>query len=104
MIKFTLIHPSMTQNALGFLPSFFDAYDPRSAKEQIDDNYSRFSGGRWSPINGFQVFPDGLLYPGDPKMPLLAEAKLRDEVLKFYDCSWLGIFQPDGTYEISRVD
>jgi hypothetical protein len=52
---------------------------------------------------------DGLVYPGDPKLPLLAEATLhagseRPEVVRFYDCALVAVVQPDGSFEVSRMD
>jgi hypothetical protein len=29
---------------------------------------------------------------------------LRDEEIRFYDYSWLAIVQPDGSFEVARVD
>lgn len=104
MIKFTLEHPDMTHAALGYLPDFFDEADPRPAREQIHERYRH--GGGWRPFKGFTMADDGsdISFPGDPPMVLLAEAKLRDETLRFYDCAWLAIVQPDGSFEVSRVD
>lgn len=82
---------------------FLSEHDPRPAAEQIDDNYAH--GGGWSPFKGFTVLEDGSIqYPGDPAHPILAETRLRDEIIRFYDSSWLMIMQPDGSYEISRID
>lgn len=99
----TLIHPRMTTDMLGYVPLFFDTLDPRSAREQINTNYSH--GGGWHPIHGFEMLPNGnLKYPGDPPTRLLAETKLRGETIRFYEHSWLLILQPDGTWEVSRCD
>lgn len=88
---------------LGFLPSFLSPSDPRPAREQIDEHYSH--GGGWRPFEGFTLLPgDQLEYPGDPPMKPLAEAHLRDERILFYPYEWLVIVQPDGSYEVSRVD
>lgn len=95
-------HPRATIDHLGYIPDFLSESDPRPAKEQISNNYI----GGWHPMNKFKMEPDGsnMQYPGDPPLILLAETKLRDEVIKFYDCSWLAIIQPDGSFEISRLD
>jgi hypothetical protein len=86
---------------LGFIPSFLDEGDPRPAKEQINTNYI----GGWNPIPGFVIRQNGNLgYPDDPDMHLLAEGRFRDEVLRFYECELLGIKQPNGTWEIARLD
>lgn len=96
------------QSPVGFLPGFFDHDDPRSAREQIDENYG--FGGGWQPIKGFTMEPDEdgfgpvLLYPGDPPLRWLATSKLRDEMLLLFQASILIILQKDGTFEAARVD
>jgi hypothetical protein len=96
-------HPHANMEMLGLIPEFLDERDPRPAREQIDQNYRH--GGGWQPFPGFTMLPDGdLSYPGDPPTRLIAETHLRDETIRFYDCSWLAIVQPDGTFEVSRVD
>jgi hypothetical protein len=93
---------------LGFLPSFLSENDERSAAQQINENYAH--GGGWSPLNGFVMRDDhSIVYPADADGPdevyrPLAEAQLRDERLYFYDCEWLAIVQPDGSFEVSRMD
>ena len=95
-------HPMATPDMLGYLPQFLSERDPRPAREQFDDNYR--NGGGWRPFKGFVMHDNGLKYPGDPLMPLLAETKLRDETIRFYLSSWVAIVQPDGSYEIARMD
>jgi hypothetical protein len=95
-------HPRATPEMLGYIPQFLSENDPRPAREQLDDNYRQ--GGGWEPLSGFKITEEGLKYPGDPPMALLAETKLRDEVIRFYDCSWVVIIQPDGSFEASRMD
>jgi hypothetical protein len=102
MIVFELKHPKMTDEHLGFLPSFLSKADPRPAREQIDEHYQH--GGGWSPFEGFTMYPNRLEYPGDRPMQLLAEARLRDERIRLYECDWVAIVQPDGSYEIARLD
>lgn len=95
---------------LGFLPSFLSENDPRPAREQINENYAH--GGGWHPFNGFTRTDDNcLVYPGDGTVYApdefyypLAEAQLRDEKLYFYEGEWLSIVQPDGSFEVSRMD
>lgn len=99
----TLLHPDAHPDMLGFLPGMLNENDPRPAREQFNSNYRQ--GGGWRPFKGFTMLPDGnLAYPGDPPMPLLAETKLRDETIRFYECSWVAIMQPDGSCEIARMD
>jgi hypothetical protein len=46
----------------------------------------------------FAMLADGnLSYPGDPPTKLLAEARLRNEVIRFYEHSWLVVMQEDGS-------
>lgn len=40
---------------LGYLPGFFDAADPRPARQQIDQNYGH--GGGWRPMEGWTMNP-----------------------------------------------
>jgi hypothetical protein len=97
------MHPHMTPDRLGYLPTFLSEDDPRPAYQQIDANYEH--GGGWRSFPGFTMLPNGdLSYPGDPPTQLLAETKLRDEVIRFYQRSWVAIIQPDGSYDIARID
>lgn len=101
MIQFTLLHPAMTQEHLGYIPQFLDIQDPRSAKEQINENY--VSG--WNNFTGFKMVEgNGLSYPGDPTYRPLAVATLREEKIYFYDHAWVAIVQPDGSFETARLD
>ena len=94
-------HPQFRPAMLGFIPSFLSEDDPRPAAEQIA---ARYVGG-WMPFHGFRMLPNGdLAYPGDAPTQLLAETKLRDETIRFYDSAWVAIVQPDGTHEIARLD
>lgn len=98
------IHPQMTSEHLGFLPSFLDINNPKPAKEQFNDNYQH--GGGWRPMTGKWTIFDNykIKYPGDPMLKPLAMTKLRNETICFYDCAIVGIFQPDGSFEIARMD
>jgi len=103
MLKFKMLHPRMTEDALGYIPSFLDASDPRPAAQQIDANYRH--GGGWSPQPEFKLLDhNSIKYPGDPPLTPLAKAMLRDELIVFYRHSYIAIIQPDRTYEIARVD
>jgi hypothetical protein len=88
---------------LGFLPMIFTDSDPRPAIEQAEDRYSH--GGGWRPIDGFVLNRDKTLsYPGDPDLEPMAEAWLRDETLLIYDHGFVAIVQPDGKYQVARMD
>ena len=103
MLTWTMKHPQATIEMLGSIPGFLDDSDPRPARIQFDHNYG-FAGG-WRPFAGFTMLPDGkLAYPGDPPMELLAETNLRHETIRVYDCSWVVIIQPDGSFEACRLD
>ena len=103
MMYWEMKHPRMTPDMLGYLPTMLDENDPRPAKNQFNSNYQR--GGGWTHFEGFKMLSNGnLSYPGDPETILLAETKLRDEVIRFYQHSWVAIIQPDGSYEICRMD
>lgn len=93
-------HPKVTFEMLGYIPEFLSDNAPASAKDQIARNYC----GGWNAFKGFEMHDNGLKYPGDPLMRLLFETKLRDEVIRFYEASWLAIIQPDGSHEIARLD
>lgn len=96
-------HPRATMSMLGYLPSFLNEADPRPAKEQFHTAYGH--GGGWNSFPGFTMLSSGdIQYPGDPPVPLLYETKLRDETIRFYLHAWVAIIQPDGSFEISRMD
>jgi hypothetical protein len=103
-VVYQLKHPRATHEMLGFLPKFLDNADPRPAKEQFQERYAH--GGGWDPTSlRFTVTPQGLRYPGDPVMHLVAEGVLHGkETIRIYDCAWVSITQEDGTYEICRMD
>lgn len=89
---------------LGFLPRLIGEDDPRPIREQIDDKY-RYGGG-WKPMRGwtFDKWTSTLKFPGDPVMRPLAAAQLRDEEIFLYRYSFLCVVQPNGSFEVSRVD
>lgn len=97
-----MMHRDARPEHLGYLVNFLDERDSRPAREQLDANYRH--GGGWRPFEGFTMVDSGLAYPGDPVMVLIAEARLRDEIVRFYQHSWVAIVQPDGSYEIARMD
>jgi hypothetical protein len=95
--------PGVTQEMLGYIPSFLSEDDPRPAREQINANYRH--GGGWHACPRFTLASNGnLVYPGDPPLKVLAATKLRDEEIRFYELAWLAIIQPDGSFEVSRID
>lgn len=116
-VKWTLtswaVEHGLTQKSLGFIPQFLHTDDPRSAAEQFDDNYAH--GGGWNPSPNMAAKwhisdHDGALIYGNGGEPapeahrLLATAELRDERIHFYDGGWVAIIQPDGSFEVERMD
>ena len=103
-----MIHFTNPQYTGPYLPHFFSENDPRSATEQAHAAYSH--GGGWSPFTGFilhKATSEGqasLKYPEDPPMRELSRASLRDETIILFESSWVAIVQPNGTYEVSRMD
>lgn len=106
----TMLHPEMTMEHLGFIPMFLDILDPRPAAKQIDENYQH--GGGWRPQKHFylvdkdtrkiQYGKDGEY---DPPMEPLAWTMLPNmEEIYFYDYAIVAIFQPDGSFEVCRID
>ena len=96
-------HPQATFEMLGYLPAFVGDADPRPAREQFNTSYSHAGG--WAPFKGFKMLPNGdLSYPGDPPTRLLYETKLRNETIRFYEHAWVAIVQPDGKFEVCRMD
>ena len=91
----------------GHLPDFFSEYDPRSAKEQINDNYRH--GGGWHPMERwtFDIVSKRIKYPGDPEMYPVAKMTLHEgkEEIFVYPHAWVVVSQPaEGTWEIARCD
>jgi hypothetical protein len=96
------LDPRMTMEHLGYLPQFLDDADPRPAKEQFNE---RYQWGGWQPFGDWKMAPNGALtYPGDPPLNPLAVTVLRQEVIMFYPHSVVAILQPDGTFEVARLD
>lgn len=104
--EWQLLDNRVTGDMLGLIPEFLSEDDPRPAREQFNEAYAH--GGGWRPFEGFVMAgPDDLywlLYPGDPPTRSLACCRLRDELIIVYQHAWVAIVQPDGTYEIARMD
>ena len=98
-------HPGVEIEHLGLIPMFFREEDPRPAKDQIEERYAH--GGGWSPFGQgkWRMTPTGKLkYPGDEALPILAECFLNGETLRFYAMSLLAVVQPNGDFEVCRLD
>ena len=92
-----------TPDHVGMIPHWLDESDMRNAREQLDEHYQH--GGGWQPFHGFKLKKDlSLSYPGDPPHKPLALMKLRDEVVAIYQYGWVMILQPNGSFEVCRMD
>lgn len=99
--KWTMLHPQMTLDALGYLPGMLNDRDPRPARQQLDTN----GPGGWDPMKGFTLTErNELIFPGDPPLTPLAECCLRAELIMFYEHAWVVIKQPDQSWEVARMD
>lgn len=86
---------------VGMLMVWLSPSDPRSAKDQIEDNYS----GGWVPVEGHRVGPMGeIFYKDDPPMKPVAFTKIRDEIVLVYPFSFVTIIRRDGSYDTTRLD
>jgi hypothetical protein len=105
MMVWELLHPNMTPEHLGFIPFWIREDDPDPAWKQIDKNYGHGGGWRHGNMNFRMRYKSHALhYPGDPDLYPLAQAKLRDELIVFYDHAIVAIIQPDRSFEVARID
>ena len=105
MILFTALNSQVTPEHLGLIPLFLSSEDTAPAREQFDANYAH--GGGWLPMSGWTLsdklvltYQDG----EDPPLSPLAAAKFNGELILVYPYGWVAIVQPDGTFEVSRMD
>lgn len=99
----------VTLDWLGLIPSMISAFDPTPVAEQVDANYQH--GGGWRPLEGWKIDEDYVLTysPEDPPLKPLFQAEhdrgggVMEKVF-FYDYAWVNVVQPDGTFEVSRMD
>lgn len=100
----------VTGGAVGLLDRIFRTGDLRPAKEQIEERYHH--GGGYRPIPGFNVDRDTIVYPGDPEngeddevyMPIAFTSLNGVELVVLYEGGFVRISQPDGGFEIVRMD
>jgi hypothetical protein len=103
-LHWEFLHPKMTDYFLGHIGKAMTESSPLSAREQINQLYP-FGG--WRPTLGDSIKHLGnynLKYPGDPVMRPIARAKLRDEIICIYQSEFWAVFQPDGSFEVARLD
>jgi hypothetical protein len=89
----------------GLLISFIHENDHRPMREQFDERYAH--GGGWRPFgkDKFRMLKNGgLVYPGDPTFKPLAILRHHEERAFIYEHAIVCIVQPDGTFEVSRLD
>ena len=87
----------------GFIPGFLDEQDPRPAREQFNEHYP----GGWMPAPEWLKFSRKTLrltYPGDPPLQPIGLIQFRDEMIFLYPSSWVCIVQPNGKWEVARMD
>lgn len=102
-IEFKLLDTRYTSEALGFIPTFFSPGEEAPAAEQLNRNYQH--GGGWRPMKGWSMGPVGeMMFEGDPQLNPIAVAALHDEIIRIYPNAWVSITQPDGRFEMGRVD
>jgi hypothetical protein len=101
----TLLHPLMTYEHLGpYLPYFLVNEDERPAAQQFNERY-KFGGWRPFGQDKFTLTETHILkYPGDPAHQPMAVTHLRDEVILLYNSDVVVIKQPDGSFEVCRMD
>jgi hypothetical protein len=100
-MEFIPRHPNAKFDHFGYIPIFLSEDDPRPAREQFNERY--VSG--WRPYQGFKLNKDETLsYPGDPSRRPIAELRFRNERIVLYEHSWVAVIQPDGSWEVCRMD
>lgn len=89
--------------ALGYIPHWLNAADPRSATQQLDAGYARHGG--WHPFPGFSLV-DGiaLKYPEDPLLYPYATCEFRDERVIIYPSAMVCVVHADRSFEVARMD
>ena len=96
------LHPELTPEHLGFLPEIFLPEDRRKATDQANERY--VSG--WEPQDGWvvNIRTGEAQYPGDPAVMPVAATIQNAETILLYPSSYVCIIQPDGSYEMARMD
>lgn len=102
------INEVAAMSLMGFIPQFVSSDDPRSAQEQINDNYRH--GGGWCPLRGWMFNPtDSTIQFSDeegtdPPYTPVAETRIHDQRLIVYRDAWVALVKDDGTFEVARMD
>lgn len=111
MTIITFLHPAATLEHLGPIPHWLDENDARPAAKQLNDHYQH--GGGWCPMTGFTM-PDrttGVLVFGsddgeaaDETFRPWAAIMFNREMIFAYDYDIFSVLQPDGSFEVARMD
>ena len=101
MLTWQLLTPGAL-DLLGYIPMFLFEDDPRPAAEQFNERYAH--GGGWQPMDKWKLSGDQIKYPGDPPYHPVARGQLRGETIWVYPHSWVCIVQPDGSFQVARMD
>jgi hypothetical protein len=97
-----------TLDHLGAIPFIIlpRSLDDRPVAEQVQERYAH--GGGWSPYGKgkWKRNPStgALKYPGDPALPTLASVRIGDELVTVHAYAIVCVVQPDGSFEVSRMD
>ena len=92
------------EDVVGQIKYFAHENDKRPLKYQFNERYCH--GGGWNNIDGFMFDKEdlSLSYPGDPKLYPLVCGEFRDQKVYIYPYSLVLILDPDGSFEVSRMD
>ena len=111
-IILTMLHPQATPEHLGPIPFWLDTDDKRPAAKQLDAHYQH--GGGWRPMRGFELRDRArgtLVYPvKDPEdgedevFEPFAALLFRKEMIFAYQHAIFAIVQPDGSFEVCRMN
>jgi hypothetical protein len=101
----TTFVPGFTVAHLGYLPDILLPDDPRPVQAQLEDRYAHGGGYRSSGFDKFRLDPGLVLqWPEDPPQHPLAATLIHDELVVLYPHALLLVMQPDGKWEVTRVD
>lgn len=96
-----LVHSRATYDMLGYVPDLLVAGDERPAREQFNE---RYEFGGWAAIPFTMLDSGSIKYPGDPALPPIAQRMLGKERVVAFPSALFAIIQPDGSFEVGRLD
>jgi len=103
LVRWVLPRGERSIDMLGYIRFFLFEDDPRSAREQFAERYAM--GGGWNPMPKWERLGETRIkYPGDPPLIPIAWTTLRDERILVYPHAWVMILQPNGDFEVARMD